>query len=147
MKIHPDLRPCEVEVENTSELQWRQVSKFALRKDGRLRPQAFKGTSEDILCISTSRSEKVTAQAAFEFHTKNLGLSSEGTWAVSVEEVQSCGARVVDDCDCPDVEVPGHSFLDFRHLETGEEMSKTKQLAQMGLLSTFAEDRGCQHSP
>ena len=147
MNSHPDLTACQAEVENTSELQWRQVSKFALRKDGRLRPQAFKGTSEDILSISTSRSEKVTAQAAFEFHTQNLGLSSEGTWAVSVEEVQSCGARVVDDYDCPDVEVPGHSFLDFRHLDTVDRMSKTKQLAQMGLLSALAEDRGCQHSP
>jgi hypothetical protein len=61
--------------------------------------------------LSTSRSEKVSAAEAFEYHTQVLKFASIGTYAISVGEVIDENLRAVDDSDVPGVEErpPGHT--------------------------------------
>jgi hypothetical protein len=136
---HRELQSCESVVDEAEELQLRQVHPEFVKDDGRLRPQAFRGTSDDRLAVSTVRGSQVSAEDACSRHLA-LGRKSAGTWGVNGTEVASVGGRVLDDANCDGNEVPHHSTIDLSHL--GNE-SNTAALGKMGILSSAAAARGC----
>jgi hypothetical protein len=134
----PALRGCESLISESDELQWRQVHPRFV-DGGVVSEQAFVGTPDDRECVSTSRESKTTAAEAHNHHSSVLGLSSAGTWAVSVTEIEGCLARAVDDDQCPDVETPAHSFIDLRG------MTKPEKRRARAELAVAANSRGRQH--
>lgn len=128
-----DLRDCESVVEEGAELQWRQVHPTFL-KNGVVSQEAFVGTPQDRDQASTVRSSKRTADEAYAHHTGALQLSSAGTWAASVDEITQVGCRVIDDADCDDVDVPGHSYIDFAGLTKAAKKAARFELARLAQL-------------
>lgn len=131
----PRLKECEELVEDGDELQWREVNPQWV--DRRLVARdAFVGAGGFTEEVSTARASVVTAAVAHVHFVEVLGLQSIGTWAVTVAEVQLTGARVVDDADCDDVEIPGHSYIDLRGMTRSQKREARAQLA------AFATSRG-----
>jgi hypothetical protein len=100
--------------------------------------QAFRPTPKDDGELSVSRGSKTTPQGAYEHHTVDLGLSSAGTWGVTVAEVEEAGLAAVDD---PSEEDAAHAFIDFRGLRRGPTEARAK------ILRTRARDRGVLYRP
>jgi hypothetical protein len=134
----PDLVDCELEIESSGELQWRQVHPRFVDVDV-VSEQAFVGTSDDRERVSTARASKTTAANAHAYFVTVLGRSSAGTWAVSVAEIAGSLCRAVDDEACHDVETPAHSYIDLRGLSKPERRQARAELA------TAANARGRQH--
>lgn len=67
----------------------RQVHPLHLKPDGTVASAAFVPGPTHQGLLST-RHERIGARAAYEQHL-NLGIDSEGTWAISVEEVHHNG--------------------------------------------------------
>lgn len=135
----PALDDCETLIELGEEFEWRQIKPQHLDEDfdgAHITPLAFQ---DDSRCVSTSRSSKVTAAGAYEHHVNVARLASEGTWAVSVDEIHAASCRAIDDSDCDGVDTPGHSFIDMRAL--GRNQRKTARVE----LATKATARGRQH--
>ena len=136
MSDRTELRDCEEVIADPDELQWRQVKAMHLDPETyEVRGVAFQDNSR---CVSTSRSSIVDAASAMATHLA-LGLRTEGTWAVSVAEVEAAGCRVVADNECDDVEVPGHSYIDMRNLD------KNARKIARAELATRATARRRQH--
>jgi hypothetical protein len=136
----PALQDCEELVEEVTELQWRQVIPRFVSEEGNklvVAEEAFQSGSDRK--ISVARSCKVTAADAYA-----LKENSAGTWAVSVGEVieRSDGwSRVIDDSECPEVETPGHSYIDARVMD-GEQRRRLREE-----LARDATERGRQYPP
>lgn len=116
------LEPDEVELLDVDEQYFRQCHPSFI-EDGLPSTMMFRDFPRDQGKLSGSRSSKTTEDQAYYFHTTSLELESAGTWAVSVEEVQGSGSRVVDDSDSaigPDPCPPGHSYIDMRPLSKGD---------------------------
>lgn len=128
-----ELRECEMLVDDGAELQWRQVHPNFL-KNGVVSQEAFVGTPNDRDQVSTVRSTRRSAGEAHEHYVEVLGLSSAGTWATSVDDVVATACRVVDDEVCEDVEVPGHSYIDFRGLSKAAKKAARLELARRAQL-------------
>lgn len=129
----PQLRDCESLLHEGPELQWRQVHPTFL-KNGVVSQEAFVGTPHDRDQVSTVRSVRRSAEEAHAHYTEVLGLASAGTWATSVDEVQSTTCRVVDDEACDEVEVPGHSYIDLRGLTKAAKKAARLELARVAQL-------------
>jgi hypothetical protein len=130
---------CRVRVEDDDELQWRQVHPRYLEKRANgplVSRDAFVGTPAATREVSTARSSVVSAEEAYEYHRDQLGLKTEGAWAVSVREATSVGCPVVDDSECDGVNTPGHSFIDMRALNKSDARKARNELA------TRANERG-----
>jgi hypothetical protein len=136
------LRNCEEAVEDSDELQWREVHPQWVA-NGVVARDAFVGVPASRAEVSTVRSSRRTAEQAHLYYVKDLGLKSAGTWAVAVAEVVKVSARVVDDAACDNVDTPGHSFIDLRNL------TKPQQKAARVDLATRATSRGrqCPEAP
>lgn len=102
------------------ELAYRQMTPHMFEDDGRVATSVFGPSTADNGKPSYSRSAKVTAQEARDWHTRNASKPSQGVYAVSVGEVIAAGRHAVDDSECPLAEgekrAPGHCFVDFRGL-------------------------------
>ncbi len=99
---------------------------------------AFKPTSKDEGMLSIALASKTTPKDAYLHHTKDLGLTSEGTWAVTVGEAAAAG-RASFAQPLPDS--PAHGFIDFRGLSR-----KHAEVAAKILLAR-ARERGRLHPP
>ncbi|MGW4325433.1 hypothetical protein ACWEKR_06025 [Nocardia sp. NPDC004573] len=138
----PELDEVEVELDDASELIWRNVNP-AWIQDGKVSSQAFRPTPKDKQQLSGAREQKVTAEKHFHEFTQELELRSVGVWAVSVGEANAQDVRCVYDAesaDAPDPCPTGHTYLDFR-AHMGD-----KAIRRVGrLLSEDAQRRGRMH--
>lgn len=103
-------------------------------KHGVVSQEAFVGTPDDRDQVPTVRSSRRTASEAHAHHTDGLGLSSAGTWAVTVNEVEGVACRAIDDAPCDDVTVPGHSYIDLRGLTKAAKKAARLELARLAQL-------------
>jgi hypothetical protein len=124
----PDLKECQIILEDLDEDQWRQVHPRFVDGDVVSR-EAFVGTPGASDEVSTARGAVVSAAAACEHHRQTLGLETAGSWPLSVDQVDRSHSRVVDDSACEGVETPGHSFIDLRGLSKGERREARTALA------------------
>jgi hypothetical protein len=132
----------EFEIEAGDELLWRQINP-AFVDGGKVTSQAFTPTEKDRGELSTNRSSKVTAEAAFRHYTEIQGHKSVGVYAVSVDEVLSVELRAVDDFATEEgAKSPGHAYIDFKHIEATKRRKKIG-----GKLRDLAESRGWQYGP
>lgn len=120
-------------------LLYRQVHP-RLFKNGTPTSVNFRPTERDEGKLSVDRSSVVSAEQA---HQRFLarGLDSIGTWAFSVEEVESTGRNAWADPIEPDPAVgepgnPAHAFVDF------DELDRKQSEAVARLLKRAALDRG-----
>lgn len=130
-----ELRDCEQEITEAGELLWRQVHPRFVR-DGVVIAEGFVGPQPGTSEISVVRSSVRSSVQARAHHTERLGLDSAGTWAVSVGEVVEAQGRSIDDAECPEVETPGHAYVDLRLLSRNE-----RKRARV-VLATAATNRG-----
>ncbi len=109
--------------------------------------QAFFPTPKDEDRLSVDDSNLVTAERSWQHFTKDLGLQSVGTWAISFAEIAAVGglslrpAPILDARD-PAENNPAHCLIDFSNLTT---KGQRKRCAQE--LALRASARGCQFSP
>ena len=85
--------------------------------DGRPTSQAFKPTKKDKKKMSVDDSGIVSAEKAFEIHTKVFSRKSVGVLAVTVEECTQNNMSVTSD---PLVNRPSHAVVDFEGLSRRE---------------------------
>jgi hypothetical protein len=145
-----------------TDLLWRQVNPRFLSAEGP-NSQAFVPMPKDMGKLSVDDATLATAAESFVHFTRNLGFKSAGTWAVSVEEVES-QKLVIEENPVQDLETPtrtnlAHCLIDFAMVSTstgfardgqgakGDQKPSTKgerkRIAQM--LAAQATARGCQH--
>ena len=116
-------------------------------KDGVPTSQAFGPTPKDRDQLSLDDASKVTAEGAWRHFTKNLELSSIGTWAVSLGEVEEAGELVVvsSPIEVPESTAknnPAHCHVDFSPITSkGQKRRKAQHLAMR------ATARGCLYVP
>lgn len=107
----------EEQVPPSKEKYFRQCNPAYVEHDGVPSIKMFENSSKDAGKLSGARSQKVTAQQAYDERINSGGLTA-GTWAVTTHQVESFGSRVVDDSDELDDAPTGHSYIDYRHLTT-----------------------------
>ncbi|BDZ42452.1 hypothetical protein GCM10025865_17510 [Paraoerskovia sediminicola] len=109
------LEPHETELDQLDEFYWRQCHPNYL--DGGVPSvQMFRESTGDNGKLSGARSEKASAQLAYEERLARGG-NTAGTWGVSLSEITAAGTRAVDD-SVGDAALPtGHTYLDYRHLD------------------------------
>ena len=133
--MFPSLRDCEVELTDPDELWYRQGNPNLLVTDGtEIGELAFRCTADDNGCLSGARSTKQSAEGAYHERNDSKPGSSGGTWAISVGEIQTVGARCIDDSECPPpATVPtwpkGHAYLDMRPMSKTERRDLRESLA------------------
>ncbi|WP_412539995.1 hypothetical protein R8Z50_29855 [Longispora sp. K20-0274] len=111
-----ELEPDEIELGQDDEFYWRQCHPIFL--DGGVPSvQLFCESTRDNGKISGARSLKVSAQLAYEERLQRGGQTA-GTWAVTVAEITTAGTRAVDDSATDDALPTGHTYVDYRHLDT-----------------------------
>jgi hypothetical protein len=107
-------------------------------QDGVPSSQAFRPTKKDEGMLSVARGSMITAEGAFEHHTKVLGHQSAGSWGVTVDEVGNVELACYAD---PTDDTPHHGLIDFRELARKPIETKSK------ILLAKARDRGRLHPP
>lgn len=135
------LRDGEFPLEEGDELLYRQIHPSWVH-DGKVSSQAFWPTEKDKGELSTSRSSKVSAKEAYDYHVETMSLQSDGAYAVSVAEVAGAGLVAVDDSATSTELPPGHAFIDFKPVTS---TNQRKRLG--GTLRDCAEPRGWQYKP
>lgn len=124
MPSWPELPPDEFELSELSELLWRQIHPGHV-DGGKVSSLAFRPSAKDDGQLSTSRSQKVSAAQAYEYHTVTLGLAAAGTYAVSVGDVAEEDLRAVDDSATGnEATPPGHAYIDFRQVPSDKRCRK-----------------------
>lgn len=124
---------AERRLDESDELLYRQVHPKWL-DDGEPSSQAFRPTKKDEGMLSVGLGNKTTAENAFLHHTQTLGLSSHGTWAVTVGEAATAELSSFEQ---PLEGDPAHGFIDFRALGRRATEARAK------LLLAKARARGC----
>lgn len=117
------------------ELLYRQVSP-AFIEEGAITSAAFTPTRKDEGLLSVSRSGLVTAQQAWERHTRDKGLKSAGTWGFTV--IETALPCYGDPTTAPPDDA--HAVVDFRGLSRGAVEKKAKLLRDVALA------RGCLYA-
>jgi hypothetical protein len=118
-------------LDDEGELLFRQVHPSFVR-DGRPSSQAFRPTPKDAGRLSVARGTLATAAAAFHHHTEHLGLSSAGTWGVTVGECLEQGLpALADPLTSPPERVadPAHAVIDFTAHSRGQMEARGARLA------------------
>lgn len=118
------LEPGEEVLDDENEHYLRQCNPSWVQ-GGKPSSQAFAYFAKDAGRLSGSRSRDATPAQAYRFYTETLRLKSAATLAVTVAQVEARSSRVVDDTNAPTVRPPapvppGHSYIDLRHLTSGE---------------------------
>jgi len=129
-----------VQLADLDELLFRQVHPSWVR-DAEPTSQAFKPTPKDTGRLSVARASMTTAEAAFQLHTRSRGFGSEGTWAVTLEEVRRAPISLpaFHDPLTEPVADPAHAYIDFTGRSRKEIETKAK------LLLAAARARGRLH--
>lgn len=136
------LEPGESIIDPSDELLYRQITPPLFDEEkNQLASFAFGPQNCDKGKASYSRSSKVTAQEARDWHCANSSKPSLGVWAVTSSEAQKGPLRCVDDwTDDNQSQIgkmaPGHCYLDFRGF------SKSEQRRIRANLLRFALKRG-----
>lgn len=107
----------EEHVQASQEAYFRQCNPAFIDQDGVPSVKMFENSSQDAGKLSGARSKKVTARQAYEERRDSGGVTA-GTWAVTTNQVEAFGSRVVDDSAELDDAPTGHSYIDYRHLTT-----------------------------
>jgi hypothetical protein len=112
------------------ELLLRQVHP-SFCQEGRPSTAAFKPSKKDNKLLSVSHGALISAEGAFNLHTIDKGLASEGVWALTVKECTDAELAVYSDpVDEPgEVADPAHAVVDFRQLSLGGIEKKAAILA------------------
>jgi hypothetical protein len=121
----------------------RQVHPNFMR-DGRPSSQAWKPMKKDEGLLSVARGALSDPKAAFEHHTQVLGLTSAGTWSVSVGECAAEDLKAYSDpleATSSAPADPAHAVIDFTSLSNSRVEAKATRLGRC------ASARGCLHSP
>lgn len=95
---------------------------------------AFKATKEHNFKLSTAHQEMIGAEEAWERHTQQLGRTSVGVMAVSVDECHAQELPAIHDR----YEFEDHVSIDFNGLSNGKRDRKASALR------TAAQQRGWQ---
>ena len=111
----------------------------AATESGNALEGAFALSSGDDGKLSVRRSKAVSPEKAYELHVE-AGRESNGTYQVSIQDVQAAKLSVVDDSRCPPPQL-GHAYVDFRGLDKQEERLRRQ------LLFHRAEMYGIQYAP
>jgi hypothetical protein len=128
-------------LDDDGELLFRQVHPSFVR-DGRPSSQAFRPTPKDAGKLSVARGSLTTAVGAFQHHTEHLGLSSAGTWGVTVAECLEQGLpALADPVTSPPETVadPAHAVIDFTAHSRGQVEARGARFARK------AHERGRLH--
>ena len=96
---------------NGSTLLYRQVNPNWIR-DGEITSQTFRPTRKDNGLLSVYDGNRITAEGAWRHYTGQLGFTSYGVVAVSVDECQSLQLPVRSD----PTPFPEHAVVDFTGL-------------------------------
>lgn len=131
------LEAHEIELDQVDEFYWRQCHPVYL-DDGVPSVQMFRESTSDEGKISGARSAKASAQVAYEERLERGGQTA-GTWGVTVAEITTAGTRAVDDSDGDEGLPTGHTYVDYRHLDT-----KPSLRAVRSRLHEAALSRPCQ---
>ncbi len=129
--------------DDQEELLFRQVHPSFIR-DGRPSGQSFRPMPKDAGKLSVARGAITDAEAAYELHTRALGLASVGAWAVTVEECTSQSLPVLaDPLTAPPEPIanPAHAVVDFTAVSKSQAEAKASRLARL------ATERGKLHPP
>jgi hypothetical protein len=122
---------------NDETLLLRQVHPQFL-KDDQLTSQAFFPFPKDNGRLSVYDGDQISAEASYHHYTEDLGLQSQGVWAVSGAESAGVGLTYAPD---PLTESPAHAVIDFGRRAEKECRKLAKRLRDFAVL------RGCRHAP
>jgi hypothetical protein len=116
-------------------LLYRQVNPSWVQA-GRVTSQVFKPTLKDNKRLSVYDGDQITAEDSWNHYTSNLGFSSAGVVAVTVQECDSQQLPTESD----PTPFPSHVVIRFDKCSTSEAEKSAKHLKR------FAEERGwlCQ---
>ena len=121
---------------NANTLLYRQVHPSWIQKD-RITSQAFRPTPKDKKRLSVYDGDQITAEAAWQHYTNDLGHTSAGVLAVTVGECSTLELPVVPDSTV----FQEHTLIDFSAFTRREIETKAK------ILSRTANSRGWQYDP
>ena len=108
---------------NSDTLLYRQVHPSWIEDDFPT-SQAFTPTPKDELRLSVYDGDEISAASSWEHYT-GQGLLSSGVVAVTVEECESLGLRVIPD---PRPGSPHHVLIDFTGLSGGQRKRRAQRL-------------------
>lgn len=133
------LEPGESIIDPSDELLYRQITPPLFDEESNQPASfAFGPQNCDEGKASYSRSSKVTAQEARDWHCANSPKPSLGVWAVTSSEAQTEPLRCVDDWTDGDQSqigkmAPGHCYLDFRGFSKPEKRRIRANLLRFAL--------------
>ena len=110
-----DLEAGEMALDDPEELYWRQCPPAFVENDGVPSVQMFDESTGDEGKLSGARSNKASAELAYEERLAQDKPTS-GTWGVTVQEIANAGSRAVDDEALHSDAPTGHTYIDYRHL-------------------------------
>ena len=116
---------------NSDTLLYRQVHPNWI-EDDLLTSQTFAPTPKDELRLSVYDGDGVSASSSWVHYTSQ-GLLSSGVVAVTLEECECLGLRVIPD---PRPGSPHHALIDFTGLSGGQRKRRAQRL------TAAAEERG-----
>ena len=118
----PPLVADEVQITSPSEKLRRQINSKLLR-DGTIGSDTFKPKDAK---ASTSMDSVLTPQQAHDGYPNDTA----GSCFLTVEEVDNCGLRAIDDSILPDVPY-GHAYIDLRGLGRSARDNIAKKLKRI----------------
>ena len=121
---------------NANTLLYRQVHPSWIQK-GRITSLAFRPTPKDKKRLSVYDGDQITADAAWQHYTNDLGYTSAGVLAVTVEECDNLELPVVPD----PATFQEHTLIDFSAFSRKQIETKAK------ILRAKADLRGWQYDP
>ncbi len=121
---------------NANTLLYRQVHPSWIQ-NGRITSQAFRPTPKDEKRLSVYDGDQITAEAAWQHYTNDLGYTSAGVLAVTVEECDNLELPVVPD----PATFQEHTLIDFSAFSRSQIETKAK------ILRAKADLRGWQYDP
>ena len=121
---------------NSQTLVLRQINPNYIR-DGRVTSQAFTPTPKDEQRLSVYDGDRIGPEASWVHFTEIFKLASAGVMAVSVEQCETQGPRVIPDPD----PFPEHVVIDF------SELSRRMRKDAAKILRNLAEEPGWQYKP
>jgi hypothetical protein len=130
----------EIELDQDDEFYWRQCHP-AFLDNGVPSVQLFRESTGDHGKLSGARSLRASAELAFMERLKR-GAQTAGTWGVTIAEISGAGTRAVDDSATDGTLPTGHTYVDYRHLET-----KPSVRAVRSMLHQAAVERPRQWPP
>ncbi len=119
---------------NANTLLYRQVHPSWIQ-NGRITSQAFRPTPKDEKRLSVYDGDQITAEAAWQHYTNDLGYTSAGVLAVTVEECDNLELPVVPD----PATFQAHTLIDFSAFSRSQIETKAK------ILRAKADLRGWQY--